>query len=196
MRKLTLAPLLTNRRGRATPLTTGRHWSVGVRSMISTLPCDTRPSRPPLPRTTITPRPPSIDSAPAGGLAAASTPTGTASASTMSPRARRLTLRVWGAMVCPRSGDRKETVSPLSEVVVVEPPAALAAQQTGVQHRHEPGRRRHPRLAQLCVESLRGVHVHVDADEIGELTGPHRPAGAVLHRRVEVLGGHARLVED
>ena len=40
------------------------------------------------------------------------------------------------------------------------------------------------------------MHVDVDADEVGELTRAHRPAGAVLHRRVEILGRHPRLVED
>ena len=36
----------------------------------------------------------------------------------------------------------------------------------------------------------------VDPDEVDERAWPHRPAGAVPHPRVEVLGRHARLVED
>ena len=61
--------------------------------------------------------------------------------------------------------------------------------------RDEPRRRRHARLAQRVVERLRRVHVDVDPDEVDERARPHRPAGAVLHAGVEVLGRHARLVE-
>ena len=42
----------------------------------------------------------------------------------------------------------------------------------------------------------RRVHVHVDADEVDERARSHRPAGAVLHCLVEILGRHAGLVED
>ena len=39
------------------------------------------------------------------------------------------------------------------------------------------------------------MDVHVDPDQVDELARPHRPAGAVLHPRVEILDGDARFVE-
>ena len=40
------------------------------------------------------------------------------------------------------------------------------------------------------------MDVNIDPDEVDESTGPHRPARAVRHRLVEILGRHAGLVED
>ena len=82
-----------------------------------------------------------------------------------------------------------------SVVVHVEAAAALAAEQACVLHRHDPRRRRHARLAELLVERLGRVHVHVDPDEVDQRARPHRPAGAGGHRGVEVLRRDARLVE-
>ena len=58
--------------------------------------------------------------------------------------------------------------------------------------RDEPRRRRHPRLAELLVERLGGVDVDVDADEVEQRARPHRPAGAVLHRRRRASSGVTR----
>src|SRR5205807_1261620 len=52
------------------------------------------------------------------------------------------------------------------------------------------------RLAQLLPERLGSVHVHVDPDEVDQLARAHRPTGAVLHPRVEILRRDARLVEN
>ena len=91
---------------------------------------------------------------------------------------------------------------------IVRPPAARAARVSTSRsprrscgracrelHPHQPRGWRHARLARLLVERLGGVDVHVDPDEVGERAGAHRPAGAVAHRRVEILDRHARLVE-
>ena len=48
----------------------------------------------------------------------------------------------------------------------VEALAGLAAELAGLQHPDEPWRRRHPRLAQLLVESLACVHVDVRPDKV------------------------------
>ncbi len=78
----------------------------------------------------------------------------------------------------------------------IEPATALAAEEAGVPHRHDPRRRRHARLAQLFVQRVRGVDVHVDSDEVDQRARPHRPTCAGGHRGVEVLGRDPRLVED
>ena len=80
--------------------------------------------------------------------------------------------------------------------VRVEALAGLAAELSFALHLDETLRRRHPRLAELRVQRLRCVHVHVDADEVDERARPHRPAGAVGHRRVEILGRDSAFVED
>ena len=49
---------------------------------------------------------------------------------------------------------------------------------------------------ELAVQCLRGVHVHVDADQVDQRTRSERPAGAVRHRLVHVLGQHVRFVEN
>src|SRR5204863_170009 len=74
-------------------------------------------------------------------------------------------------------------------LVLVEAAAALAAEEAGVRHRDEPRRCGHPRLAKLLPQRLARVDVDVDADEVEQLAGAHRPAGAVLHAGVEVAVG-------
>ncbi len=95
-----------------------------------------------------------------------------------------------------RDDSRRTECCRSRSAVAVEAAAALAAQQACVPHRDEPWRRRHARLTQPFVERLRRVDVHVDAHEVDERAGAHRPAGAVLHRRVESLRCDACLVED
>src|SRR5438477_12376810 len=89
-----------------------------------------------------------------------------------------------------------ERVPPSRELLVrVEAAPALAAEEAGVRHRDEAWGRRHPWLPQLLPEGLARMHVHVDADEVDELAGAHRPACTVLQARVEVGGRDTRPVQ-
>src|SRR5579862_5736440 len=93
---------------------------------------------------------------------------------------------------------RTETVSPLrgeTDSVGVEALAALAAELARLRHPHEPRGRRHARLAQLLVQRLARVHMHVEADQVEERARAHRPTGTAGHAGVEVLRGDPRLVE-
>src|SRR5262249_19093192 len=67
--------------------------------------------------------------------------------------------------------------------------------EAGVPERDEPRGRRHGRLADLLVQRLARVHVHVEPHEIEQLARTHRPPRAELHARVEILRRDTRLVE-
>src|SRR6266536_3188994 len=78
-------------------------------------------------------------------------------------------------------------------VVIQGSSIPLAASLAGVPMRFVG---RHPRLAELRVQRLRRVDVHVDSDEVDEGARTEGPAGAVAHRRVEGFRCDPGLVEN
>src|SRR5690349_17830181 len=76
-----------------------------------------------------------------------------------------------------------------SAVVRVEAAAGLAAEQPGVDHPAEEGRRRIQRLLELLVERVGDGLGGVEADEVGEGERTLRVRGAVDEAGVDVLRG-------
>ena len=74
--------------------------------------------------------------------------------------------------------------------------AGLTAEAALLLQLEEPLRRCHTLLAELVVQGLRGMNVDIDPDEVDERARAERPAGAVRHRLVQVLGRDAGLVKD
>src|SRR6478735_8796195 len=101
--------------------------------------------------------------------------------------ARRSSRMSWGSGTPSSCGARLGAAR--SAVVAVETAAGLAAEQPGVDHPAEEGRRRIQRLLELLVERLGDGLGGVEPDEVREGERSLRVRGAADEAGVDVVGG-------
>src|SRR5688500_8262204 len=96
------------------------------------------------------------------------------------------------------SSTARDATAPLpgSSPVVVEPFAALPAQEAGGDHAAQAGHGGVVGVLELLVEGVEDRQRRVEADEVEQRQGPHREVAAALHGGVDVVAAGGAVLEQ